>query len=892
MRRIAQLLLVKPSEGKTVSFFILFFSLLGAGLAVGKGSADALFLKRYGVEYFPYVYMVLSVALAVSSTVYAAYVDRISSERFFRMIFVIMVAILVATTLFIQLFDSELIFPVYYMIYAIASELLLVHCAMYIGQNFTTLQSKRLTSLIFAGYQVGMVAGGLILITAVPLIGLNNAPLIWALLLVAASFMLMIRHRSRPSPYYFSAAKSSRSRLAVAIGEISEGVDYVRRSSLLRNASFALFFVVITFYMLSFTAHSIYTEVFDDEEKLAAFFGILVIVTNASAMSIQLLLSNRIIHRIGVRRSNYIYPATTLLSFLLLFFTPSFYSALFASFNRETVMPAMYTPTRQMFFNVLPERIKGRARAISVALVMPVALFVCGGMILLLKRYDGIGPVALAGIACAILLLFYSFRMGKDYIVTLIASMREKLYLPRDRDIIYRDAGDDVISMMQQGLENEDADVSLSYARALLRSYPNESLPMILERVRTLDIRSADRMLQLIRLPAPAYVTALEELSARADGHLQATIFDIVIAVDERRRDEKVALALRSDNPRLQVCALHAVFAYELEPYRQDALALWKTLLGTCANSQMATLRLMPFLAQLAADEKRTMTDMYMSVIPALLDDESARRIAVLRQLRAFDGYFSDEICDRVRVYLGADDPALRMAATGLLDKVCSGEVMEQLLWRALSDGHAKVRKAAVEVIMQSAENDIDQLYSMLLDNRKGTPRAHQALLEQVIVNGASNVMLEELVHIKARYAGTLLCAIDRLGEPDNEASELLLVAMRERFNQVNNLILMCIEPMISSASIAVIRAGLKTNDDYHVANAIEAMENMTSHRVIELVSFLLRGDCRKIVSAGIGKEFDDDNDVLHWCSCAGDWWLRQCCENLMNDDKRRGAYA
>ena len=95
MRRIAQLLLVKPSESKAVSFFILLFSLLGAGLAVGKGSADALFLKRYGVEYFPYVYMVLSVALAVSSTVYAAYVDRISSERFFRMIFVIMAAILV-----------------------------------------------------------------------------------------------------------------------------------------------------------------------------------------------------------------------------------------------------------------------------------------------------------------------------------------------------------------------------------------------------------------------------------------------------------------------------------------------------------------------------------------------------------------------------------------------------------------------------------------------------------------------------------------------------------------------------------------------------------------------------------------------------------------------------
>ncbi len=41
--RIARLLLIKPQESREIAYFTLLFALVGFGMAIGRGSADALF---------------------------------------------------------------------------------------------------------------------------------------------------------------------------------------------------------------------------------------------------------------------------------------------------------------------------------------------------------------------------------------------------------------------------------------------------------------------------------------------------------------------------------------------------------------------------------------------------------------------------------------------------------------------------------------------------------------------------------------------------------------------------------------------------------------------------------------------------------------------------------
>lgn len=75
MNKMESLLLIRDGEGRSALFFVLLFVCMGAGVAIGKGSADALFLKRYGVENLAYVYLGLAVVLSLVSTVYTGFVD-------------------------------------------------------------------------------------------------------------------------------------------------------------------------------------------------------------------------------------------------------------------------------------------------------------------------------------------------------------------------------------------------------------------------------------------------------------------------------------------------------------------------------------------------------------------------------------------------------------------------------------------------------------------------------------------------------------------------------------------------------------------------------------------------------------------------------------------------
>jgi len=185
--------------------------------------------------------------------------------------------------------------------------------------------------------------------------------------------------------------------------------------------------MVIMFYILSFSVNKIYSESFDNEADLTRFFGILVAVTNLMALILQLLVSNRVIERIGVRKSKLIFPVTSLVSYCLLLISPTFYIAILASINNGSIMPAFRNPVRQMFFNVLPDYMKGRARATSVALVLPLAIFTCGALILYLQNAHDHSIIILLGLFSAAMYLWFCYRMGNVYVQALIDNLKDKL---------------------------------------------------------------------------------------------------------------------------------------------------------------------------------------------------------------------------------------------------------------------------------------------------------------------------------------------------------------------------------------------------------------------------------------------------------------------------------
>jgi hypothetical protein len=146
LKGLQKVLMIQEGETGNVAYFLVFFLLVSAGMAVGRSTADAMFFKRFGIEYLPVMYIIQSFLLAMVSTLYAAFADRVPAESFFRALFGVLILLVAASWAVISHTGSSLIYPFYYLVYEVASELLLVHAALYVYQNMNTLQAKRLTT--------------------------------------------------------------------------------------------------------------------------------------------------------------------------------------------------------------------------------------------------------------------------------------------------------------------------------------------------------------------------------------------------------------------------------------------------------------------------------------------------------------------------------------------------------------------------------------------------------------------------------------------------------------------------------------------------------------------------------------------------------------------------
>ena len=268
--------------------------------------------------------------------------------------------------------------------------------------------------------------------------------------------------------------------------------------------------MVLSFYVLCYSTNRIYTQTFDTEESLTRFFGLLTAITSTIALFLQLFVTNRAIAHFGVRTINLLFPWTTVACLTVLTFSFSLPSAILGSLNKDTLMQAFRNPVRSMFFNVLPGYMQGRARAMSIALVMPLALMLCGVLLILLQHLDHPVYYLVPGVFAACLYLFSCRLMNKAYVSTLISTLKECLYLPEKR--MYADlqgCGEDTLDEIMRGIKHPDVEVALAFAKILAASFPDQAVEIILRML-------VERGCRLTVVPAT--MPASEVLAMQPDG--------------------------------------------------------------------------------------------------------------------------------------------------------------------------------------------------------------------------------------------------------------------------------------------------------------------------------------------------------------------------------------
>jgi len=886
--KLEKLLLIRAGERGTIVYFLFFFMLVSAGMAIGRSTADALFLKRLGVEYLPLMYMAQSLLLAAVSLVYAAFADRIPAEKFFRALFAILLVLVLGSWLVMTANASSLVYPAYYLIYEVASELLLVHAALYMNQNMNTLQAKRLMPLVYAGAQIGTISGGMLLVTAAPVFGTQNLLLMWCALLVTGSVILAVRHRRHGTSTHFRAPRKSRNLLRDCVEQVHQGIKFTYTSSLLRASSFALFFMVISFYIVCYSVNRIYTQTFESEESLTRFFGLLTAVTSSVALTIQLFVTNRSIQRFGIRAMNLLFPWTTLATLAALVTSFAFPSALLGSINKDALMPAFRNPIRSMFFNVLPDYMQGRARAMSVALVLPLALMTCGLLLIVLQRLDNPVYFLVPGMVAAGLYLLSSKFMNRAYVSTLLATLKERLFLPDKR--MYADlqgADADTLGEILRGINHPDVEIALAFARVLVASFPERAVEIILQRVRDMDNASTDRLLKLLAgLDLVPHAEGLRQLGNRGDSHLKTTVMGLLLDQGDSHTLEEAIGLLDSSNPRLQSTAIHAALQqHTTGDTREQALAAWQQLLAGADTARLAALDIIPDLALLSATDREALLPGYLEGFACLLGDPAeTTRLRALQGLHRWQGPLTPDIENAVSEALSSDNPGLRAAAASCL-QLTSREQREALLLQATGDGHTLVRSAAIDALRAVADN-YEELALNWLTADRGSLRAQQALLMSLLDAGLPDAVFENIVRNKAEAALQLQDAAGILERhPDATAGSariLLQYTLKELRDQTIELALMALEPLYEPGTIGIIRAGFSSGDTRHVANACEVLGNLDKQDMIGSLGDALQKSASGDYDQQKDVFFRTTDDVLNWCAQHGNEWLRTCGQHAL----------
>ncbi|HEX2697123.1 MAG TPA: hypothetical protein VHM28_05400, partial [Anaerolineales bacterium] len=156
MKRLAELLAIRSGEGRLASLVIGVMLITAAGSTFGSTGVETLFFTRFGVQYLPYMFMVLGLVTMATSLAVTALIGRMSRERLYIALpFVLAIILLVSRAALLS--GLSWLYPVLWLGKEVVNTLIGFLVWGVAGVVCDTRQSKRLFPLFNAGRILGAV---------------------------------------------------------------------------------------------------------------------------------------------------------------------------------------------------------------------------------------------------------------------------------------------------------------------------------------------------------------------------------------------------------------------------------------------------------------------------------------------------------------------------------------------------------------------------------------------------------------------------------------------------------------------------------------------------------------------------------------------------------------
>jgi ATP/ADP translocase/HEAT repeat protein len=510
---LASVLLIRPGEGRRTALLFVHLLLASAVFILGRTVRDTLFLSRYSLAALPWMFVCYGVASALTVLIYAQVADRVARHKLIVASVGVGVLTYLGTWVAVRA-QAAWIYPTFYVWSEVAANLFIVqfwtlandlHDARAAKRLFGTIGSARVLGVVIVGLGTGVVVKAIgtpqLLFVLVALMGLIA---VIALLLArvprAEGAVSAARHGRRrgPPPKIFAS-------------------PYVRALAVVILLTFMA--LTIGDYQFKAIARATYRE-----DALARFFSLFYAATGIISFVFQILVTPRLLARLGVGWGLAVMPGVFGAASALLLPFPSLAVVTPMKFADNGFQYTIHETTLQALYVPFPQEVKARTRAVLDAVVKPLSYGVGGVVLILLASRLSVGQLAFVTVPLVALWFACIPVVKRRYVQALEATLSTHGALGDDHELVLDSAG------------------RAALIRVIQRGAPRQAL-MALEQLQ--DERS------------PEFVAAVTALTAHADPELRAAALARLGAMPDAR-SEAVAAALADPAPAVRAAAAQA----------------------------------------------------------------------------------------------------------------------------------------------------------------------------------------------------------------------------------------------------------------------------------------------------------------------------------------------
>lgn len=793
---------------------LLLFVIRGADILFNN-VAETAFLKRYGVQYLPIVYMINAVSTFFIMGALTGIMARMPDSRLLN-IMLVGSGVFVAAMRFLIPLGIDLIYPVLFILKSQLEVLLALVFWNMANDLFNTRQSKRLFPLITAGGVIGAILGSFATSPLAKLIRMDN--LLLAYLGVCLIGAVVVRRMVRLYPVLLvpesgPKAKGKGKKRSSMLDEFKKVGPLLRESTLLKVLIVLTLMPNIVIPLMNYQFNFAVNDAYATEGGMIKFFAFFRGFLNIISLVI-LLFVGKIYGKWGLPVALMIHPFNYLLAFFAFLLRFDIFSAMYARISTNVFRTTVNNPARAVLMGLFPPAHRAIARPFLRGTVVRIGTLLGSGAIMLVEGVFHPRYLSVVGIVAVSVWLAYDFVLKRKYskiLLDLISKNMVDLKSLEEKDLgqVFRDRR--MQGQLIEGLLGSRGEEALWYAQ-LLRTQGLQDL----DRHLLAAIRNADEETRLNLLPLLSPEAAREALPVFreiADPERPELMACLARTANRLGREtgEAFAREIRSQAMGPDVKAYVLVGLYGEDPERsRETIASWLDS-GDLENRRAG------IVAAGESGEK--------AFVPRLrgLLDSGVQEVCLPLLFRSLRHLEDPDLNALVKRYFSHASEEVRRAALEAFE--LRDEDGLRGVIALMGDPAEAVAKQAVEKIAQAPFQNPLILVESLNTPRRAVREGLFELLETLDVKGvdvyrfARKQIEESYVRLAEAHALKDL--------PPSPVRDLLMDHLLEDSHVGRETLLRVLSAQDASGQMRIIWRGISSSDPRQRSNSIEALDDV-----------------------------------------------------------------